>query len=405
MPIHATCHWRGGVGAALLAVTLLAGCGDAGGGPSDEGASSGDETSVSFPWSAESDGKKDVFGRSLVGPPNPFEPNQELLADPAAAESELESNMKRRREVAWQTVQKILEPVPLLGLKNRAGSLPDCPDGVEGSDLEACADQSSESACTSYAANGESGICDWNSATETCAKACDQLELPDGGEVPTIPRWQTWYGAEDLDRIFKKAYSTLSAEEQVERAPLTDAQIGRAFHLDHTAVDRSNRWPLWRYTDKVLELYDCPLEQRADESDQEYAIRCARSRQSKFSGAAGAGGGIARIMYSPAMVLHTMRNYGQVIDCRDESTTDTWCGEDEPCEDPPDNFSTCFKSEFPADAGDPWDGVETESGQSLSSLPEAGGTVLIKAKWKRAGFDFKLNAYDTDAEAMEARIG
>lgn len=400
MNMCSTDRYPSGWGAALAAALLLAACGGPGGGGSDDDPSSADQ-SAAFPWNADSDGKKDVFGRSLVGPPNPYEPNLQLQE----VESELEGNRKKRREAAWKAAKKILQPVPLLGLKQRAGSLPGCPEAVEKRDLENCADQASESACTSYTSNGESGICEWNASAERCEKACDELALPEGNDVPKVPRWQTWYGVEDINRIFKKAYSQLSDDEQVERAPLTDAEIGRAFHADHTAVDRSNRWPLWRYTDAVDELYDCPLEKRADESQDDYERRCARARQSKFSGAAGAGGGIARIMYSPAMVLHTMRNYGKVLDCRNDATTDTWCGEDESCEDPPDNFTTCFKSEFPADAGDPWDGVETEGGTSLDGLPKVGGTVLIKAKWKRAGFDFQLNAYDTDAEAMEARIG
>ena len=351
----------------------------------------------SFPGSGQTEGKEDVFGRSLIGAPNPYP------ADLSLSESTLKQNMRKRREVAWRSARKVLEPVELLSLKNRAENLPDCAEGVETRALSNCEELETEQDCRGFESNGH-GICTWNSETESCDRACDNLTLPDGGEIPEIPRWQTWYGIRDISRIFRRAYDQLDEQARLDRASLSDTQIGRAFHLNNTAVERSNRWPLWRYTETIMELFGCELEQKPDESDAEYRARCAASRQSQFSGAAGAGGGISRVMYSPAAVLHTMRNYAEVLDCRDEEFSQTWCGENQSCDDPPENFSTCFRSEFPEDVRKPW-----ESGGSnadpLNGLPSAGGSVFIKASWKRVGFGFDLPAFDTSGEALAERIG
>lgn len=383
----------------FLLGALVAGCSPT---PDDDGPA--EETAdLTFPWDAEENGKEDAFGRSLIGVPDPYQPDQELLEDPAAADANLRSNMRLRRQVAWQTAFKALEPVPLLGLANQLEALPDCPAGVETRDIDRCERQSDEDGCTGYESGGHS-ICGWDSETQSCAPTCDNLRLPDGQEIPRIPRFSTWYGVEDVNRIFQNAYLLLDAEERRSRRALTDEEIGEAVQLNNTAVERSRRWPLRRYTSRVDELFGCDLEQREEESDEEFATRCAQARQSQFSGGSSAGGGIARMVYSPAMVLHMMRNYAEVLDCRDDKLTQTWCGDGETCADPEENFSTCFKTEFPADAGNPWSELDPEA-NPVAGLGDQGGTVLIKATWQRVGFGFQLPAYDTDAESLEDLIG
>lgn len=381
----------------LLLGALLAGCSPT---PGDGGTDEGGPADLTFPWDAENNGKEDAFGRSLVGVPDPYQPDQELLEDPEAADASLRSNMRLRRQVAWESAYRALEPVPLLGLANQVGALPDCPDGVETRAIDKCERQDGEDACLNYESGGHN-ICAWDADTEACAATCDNLRLPDGQEVPKIPRFSTWYGVEDVNRIFQNAYLLLDEDERRARRGFTDPEIGEAMMLNNTAVERSSRWPLRRYTSKVDELFGCDLEQGPDESEEDFAQRCAQARQSQFSGGSSAGGGIARMVYSPAMVLHMMRNYAEVLECRDDKLADTWCGDGEPCEDPPENFSTCFRSEFPADAGNPW----AEEEGTVAGLGEAGGTVLIKATWSRVGFGFELPAYDTDAEALENLVG
>ncbi len=381
----------------ILGLLLVAACS----GPPDDGGEpdpdSTSEPSLDFPFDGTS-GKDDVFGRSLVGAPNPYEADLTL----ADQENELRTNMRRRREVAWETAFKILEPVPMLGLAQQIEARPDCPEGVDPKALLDCEDQGDAAACGTFASGGH-GICAWDGAA--CAPSCDMLSLPDGGEIPTIPRFSSWYGVEDITRIFRTAYSTLDEAGRLDRERLSDLAIGGAFADDHSAIERSNRWPLQRYTDAVGDLFGCEIERRADETDEEYASRCLVVRQSSFSGGAHPGGGVARLVYSPAMVLHMLRNYAEVLDCRDDTLADTWCADGEPCVDPPDeNFSRCFRAEFPVDAGDPFSALAADSNR-LGELPAAGGTVVIKATWSRVGFGFDLPVYDTDGDSMRDRVG
>ena len=357
--------------------------------------------SLDFPIGA-GDQKSDTFGRSLVGAPNAFPTDQTVINDPAR-EIELKSNMKARRDFAWQTVYKALQPVPLLGLADQLGARPECTEGVNPRDLDKCRREATAESCEAFTSNGVADVCNWNAGGNTCEPACDNLTLGDR-EVPTIPRWETWYGLEDVTRIFKYAYGNMSPADQLARKPFTDAQIGEAFLVNNTDIERSSRWPLWRYTDAVTKLFGCDLTQGPQESAEDFADRCAENRQSQFSGASAAGGGIARMVYSPAMVLHMMRNYGEILDCTDDKLETTWCGEGVPCEDPADTFSSCFRTEFPADGGNPWIELdETEVG-SLTGLPAVGGTVLIKATWARVGFEFDLPAWDTDAATLTRRL-
>jgi len=375
----------------LAFVGLLGACGSDDATPPESG-------SGEFPWSVEQ-GKTDVFGRSLVGAADPYIPNPDLVADPVGSEARLAADMKARRDLAWEITFKALEPVPLVGLANQLNARPACPAGVSNRDLDRCASHD-EAACGAATSGEVPDICTWGGTS--CSPKCDNLTLPNGQEIPRIPRWETWYGVEDLNRIFQHAYSRLSEDERRARAPFSDDLIGESFQINNTEIDRSNRWPLRRYTDAIEGLFGCDLTRLSGEADEDFDARCAMARQSQFSGSAAAGGGIARLMYSPAMVLHLMRNYAEILECKDKPLTGTWC-DNGPCVEPDDNFSTCFTSEFPADAGHPWENsTDTENG--ISGLPRAGGTVIIKATWARVGFGFELPAFDTDADALRRRL-
>ena len=160
----------------------------------------------------------------------------------------------------------------------------------------------------------------------------EEVELPEG-EVPKVPRWQTWYGVEDFTRMFRELYGNLSAEERTERRAFTEQAIKEIELWNASVQERSERWPLDRFLKHVSELGVCPEDMPADE--------CALSLQSNFSGATA---GNARITYSPGTMLHLLRNYGAVLGCLD--TLDT-LGLDATPEDEDQNFSLCFESEFP----------------------------------------------------------
>lgn len=334
---------------------------------------------LAFPFSPDASGKSDVFGRSLVGSANPYLPRD-------LSESTSREDARVRREQAWQTALRILEPVPLLGLAQTAEARASCPSAVVGADLGKCRQATTSDSCVAIQSQGND-ICAWQ---DRCVPACDKLELPSGEAVPSVPRFSTWYGVEDLQRVFRTAYRSLSPEERRERAQLTDEKIFAALAENHTAAERSDRWPLQRYTEAVMRLFSCSLTRASGESDEAFGTRCAEERQSRLSGSAGAGSGIARVLYSPAAVVHVLKNYGEILDCPDRSTEDSWCAGPD-CQDPPENFSTCFRSEFPKDGGSVGD-------------QQLGSSVMIKTTWSRVGFGFDLPVFDTSAERMQTRL-
>lgn len=194
----------------------------------------------------------------------------------------------------------------------------------------------------------------------------EEVELAEG-EIPDVARWQTWYGVDDFKRMFRHLFEGLGPLGRAERLPFSAEDLDEAFQWNASALDRSERWPLERFLKYVAALGVCPSDMPDDE--------CAKSLQSNFSGATG---GNSRITYSPATMRHLLENYGAILGCLE--TLDA-VGLEQVPEDPDGNFSFCFQSEFPADA------------------------ALIKAHWVRSDFDRKLPAFDTDAEALLARIG
>ncbi len=375
---------------ALLGLTTVGG-----GACSTSGQSEEADGGLGFPVDDAASGKEDAFGRTLVGPPNAYPTDPRSLQDDF--ENELRTNFRARRDFGWQVALKALEPVPLLGLQDQLEARPDCAEGVSDRDLDKCSRQRDQASCEAYT-SGEHNVCGWDDQLGTCAPVCDNLKLDDGSEIPTVPRFQTWYGIEDLNHIFRTAYDTLDDEAKFVRTPFSDDIIGQAFQNNNTKKDRLSNWPLRRYTKAVEALFGCDLDPFEGESEEAFEDRCALQRQSQFSGAGGAGGGIARILYSPAVARHMMANYTQVLDCSGDALGGTWCADGEDCtgQEDPENFSTCFGSEFPIDAGSPYESL---------GLPAVGGTAVVKLTWQRVGFDFALPAYDTDAAALTTRMG
>lgn len=269
-------------------------------------------TAMDFPAEA-TDGKSDVFGRSLVGVASPY------IADPALAtpleDARLRSDHRRRREVAWQTLYKVLEPVPLLGLARGADS-------------------------------------------------AEPIRLPNG-EVPKVPRWETWYGVDDFKRMFQHLYEGIGPDGRAVREPFDAEAIDDVFIWNAGAAERSSQWPLDRYLKYVKDLGVCEPDQTPE--------ACAQSIHSKFSGAAL---GTARIAYSPATVKHLLANYPQVLRCLD--ALDKVKLVDRPANET--NFTACLDAEFPPDA------------------------VLVKAQWVRSDINRNLPVWDTDGAALKRRL-
>lgn len=210
-------------------------------------------TSLDFPGAGL--GKADAFGRQLAGIAAPYEADHGLDAQGDL----LRASMAFRRQVAWDVVLRVVDPVPLLGL----------------------------------------------TATE---ENTSELVLPGG--VPNVARFQTWYGVDDFKRMFQKLFQDLGPDGRAQRAPFSEEALADVIAWNATAADRSERWPLERFLKHVKALGLCPPEMPDDE--------CALSLQSKFSGATA---GNARITYSPGTMLHLLRNYGAILSCLEGLST------------------------------------------------------------------------------------
>ncbi len=272
----------------------------------DGGSSAGPSSPHDFP--VGEGGKEDVFGRALAGVAAPYEADFGMRDQ----EARIQSEMAFRRQIAWEIVGRSLDPVPLLGLA-----------GLEG----------------------------------------ETVTLPDG-EVPQVPRFQTWYGVDDFKRMFQYLYESLGEEGRAARAPFDDAALAEIFEWNAAAIERSSRWPLERFIDYVNRLGVCPEGVEGD--------ACARMLQSNFSGASF---GNVRITYSPATIMHLLRSYPRILECMDQLETLSLDAEPSP-----DNFTFCFEQEFPADA------------------------ALIKAQWVRADFGMQVPTFDTGADTIARHL-
>ena len=274
--------------------------------------SSEQENGIVFPGTGV--GKADVFGRALAGVAAPYEADLQL----SLREVELESNMVRRRTVGWEIAFRTLDNVPLLGLANT----------LESSDEEI------------------------------------QLE---SGVVPEVPRWQTWYGSDEIKRMFTYLLEQMTPEERTLRRAFTEEELDLAFQWNATALDRSERWPLERFFSHVEKMSACP--------DTISPADCAITMQSNFSGGTS---GNSRVTYAPSTARHLLRNYGRLLDCEDMMNAFPMDAFNQTNDE---NFSNCFDAEFPADS------------------------VLIKAHWSRAEFGRQVEVHDTTAEGLSTVIG
>lgn len=259
-------------------------------------------------------GKADVFGRALAGLAAPYEADFSL----SASEGELRTNLAFRREIGWDIAFRVLDSVPLLGLAD---------------------------------AEDEDG---------------QEITL-ESGDVPEVPRWQTWYGADEIRRMFAHLLGGLTPADRSKRTPFTAEAIDEAFEWNASALDRSQRWPLDRFFKHVEQLGICAPDLSAAE--------CAQTLQSNFSGGTS---GNARITYAPQTVRHLLANYGTLMTCNEQMATTVMSATPDSADD---SFADCLAEEFPADS------------------------VLIKAHWSRADFGRTLVTFDTDGETLRKVTG
>ncbi|MEZ4258293.1 MAG: hypothetical protein R3B36_04445 [Polyangiaceae bacterium] len=188
-------------------------------------------------------------------------------------------------------------------------------------------------------------------AWKAIARALAAVPLADkavqvDGTEPTLPLFRTWYGKDDLERLFGKMYADMTPAERRARRAFTPDEIRAAFRAH--ATDQGS-WSEDEYLARVKRLADKP-------------------------GVDGLGGN-SRVSYSPGFVRHLLMNYAPATACLPKLGTFTPDVEHEP-----DNFSQCYSAEFPVDA------------------------ALVKASWWRADFGMSLPVYDTSAATLRAKL-
>lgn len=105
----------------------------------------------------------------------------------------------------------------------------------------------------------------------------------------TLPRWHTWYGKDDLKRIFAHAFRGLSPDQQRARVRFSDEQLDAAFAWNPSAVEELPTWPPERF--------------------EEY--RASIDSPEEVAGVAG----IDRVQYSPGAGRHLLSSYATIMSC------------------------------------------------------------------------------------------
>jgi hypothetical protein len=268
-------------------------------------------------------------------------------------------------------------------------------------------------------------------------------DLPD---LPArVPRFQTWYGRDDFQRLFHRLYLGLGADGRAARAPLADAAIDDALGWNAEAVHEADSWPAERFQDYLAAI----------------------DEQAEVAGV----GGIGRVGYSPGAIRHLLGSYAETTACVSGDAPPAFVDGAGPAERQlvrqPVDVAACERRELgpffvaggeqlrasvdgdvaaslrllagPAEAreevcaGAPGESctasgpgpitVEVAAGETggravvAVELGEAQPTwaaclaapfpldaAVVKADWRRADFGAELPAYDTSAEGLDRRL-
>lgn len=110
---------------------------------------------------------------------------------------------------------------------------------------------------------------------------------------PEIPRWLTWYGEDDLERIFTEAFTSLSPDQRRQRSKLTDKHF-----------DQAEEW----LANQLLHLPQWTDERRA-------ALFAGLIDDKLWRGTAG----LSRTLFSPSAARHIVTQYNQVASCAENT--------------------------------------------------------------------------------------
>lgn len=183
-------------------------------------------------------------------------------------------------------------------------------------------------------------------AWQVVANLLKPVPLAGGGSVPM---WATWYGTDDIQRLFHKLYGDIGPAGRRVRQPFSDAGIDGAFDWNATMLDTLPSWPATRYEE----------------------WRGTLDGASRYHSLAG----LSRTLYAPQATRHLLNNYLGVKDCAPAADAAPF----EQLGRSAENFSLCFNDEFPDDA------------------------AIVKTAFRRNDFGFQLPVFDTDAHTLAAK--
>jgi hypothetical protein len=125
------------------------------------------------------------------------------------------------------------------------------------------------------------------------ARVLAPVALALGDRVPaapaTVPRWQTWYGADDVERLFRHLYRALPPAGQVARVRFPDEDVDAAFGWNPRAVEAMASWPEDRW-----QAYLAGIDS---------------------AGEVGGALGIGRAAYAPGAARHLLASYPEAVAC------------------------------------------------------------------------------------------
>ncbi len=128
----------------------------------------------------------------------------------------------------------------------------------------------------------------WQAVARALTSVRIAASLP-GVPDATLARWQTWYGKDDIARLFHRLYEGVGPERRAMRDAFSDPELDAAFAWNPHAVEDDAAWPADRLAAYVATL---------DTAEEVAAL-----------------GGIARSAYSPGATRHLLRSYGAIVGC------------------------------------------------------------------------------------------
>lgn len=198
----------------------------------------------------------------------------------------------------------------------------------------------------------------WDVVERVLAEVPFATDLPNAPDA-TIPRFRTWYGKDDIARLFHHLYGAIGPSRRGALDPFEDAELDLALVWNPTAVEEDAAWPEDRIAEYLASL----------DTDEEIAGT----------------GGISRVAYSPGAVRHLLHSYPQIVGCDGASPPPAFS--DVPSSGPrrvarlTPSLRACERASFgPYFVGEGETLVARVEGEARVMVADEGGTALCESE-------------------------